>query len=41
MLQAGKKVAASRVAKTKTSAKGVAPAENRRSSKRLSGESNV
>jgi hypothetical protein len=42
MLQAAKKVTASRVAKTKTSAaKGVAPAENRRNSKRLSGNSNV
>jgi hypothetical protein len=32
---------ASRVAKTKTSAKGVAPAENRRNSNSLPGESNV
>jgi hypothetical protein len=42
MLQAAKKVTASRLAKMKTSAaKGVAPAENRRNSKRLSGDSNV
>jgi hypothetical protein len=38
MLQAAKRVAASRVSKTKTSAaKGVAPAENRRNSNRIPG----